>query len=657
MFKQHITTVYGETTYQSTRKLQTLKRQAAAAKCKWIFLCRCLKHDVLPRSFVTKPVIRTQHAYRETREHNLKMLKITKNDEKKKYDRCLRRIREINNTIRRTVTVEDMERIHNITETSRENVFQSKQKKLKEKFERITAQMNNQQSNNRTQTKIKHDVVDLTKDGIDDDIKAYLRLGPDFSETPKKLPYEKIIIETEKMCKVIEAEMEEAEQTEKHELEREIHSLREKVKKLLMQAKDKKIPSNLTEKERNGRKKAYEDKNRVYLPADKGRVMVAMDKYEQTGGENSYEFKMRKVLEDLKATQATRANEDWDVTEKVSREGRTIVQEIVNRGEISEQKGRWMKPNDCRAPRLTGYPKIHKNNVPLRGVVSFIGSPYENVAKTLVPILRKLQGRSGHYIKNSQELKEKVKNWTILRDEILVSYDVEKLYPSIPIKKALDLIENLLRCKRNLPEITTMSVQSIMKLLRWMFKLTYCEYDNKHYTLDCGPIGLSIVGEVAIIYMEEFQMKVKTDDFPELREWPWYVDDSVLKCKRNRADEILNHLNSQEEEIQFTKEEENDNKLPVLDLHLIVNRKRKKLEFDVYYKKTNTNITLKKQSNHRESTKKGVTKGYADRARKICDPQNLQDELKNIEELHRKRLCKERSAESNERTSEKRTNK
>ena len=95
-----------------------------------------------------------------------------------------------------------------------------------------------------------------------------------------------------------------------------------------------------------------------------------------------------------------------------------------------------MKPNDCRAPRLTGYPKIHKDNVPLRGVVSFIGSPYENVAKTLVPILRTLQGRSGHFIKNSKELKEMVTNWTINRDEILVSYDVEKLYPSIPIDKA-----------------------------------------------------------------------------------------------------------------------------------------------------------------------------------------------------------------------------
>ena len=277
--------------------------------------------------------------------------------------------------------------------------------------------------------------MDLTNDGIDEDVKEYLKLGTDFSETPKKMPYERIITETEYMCKIIEQEVEKAEQMEKHKLEKEIHILKEKVKKVLLIAKNTKIKSNLTRQEQIGRRKMYADKERVYLPADKGKVMVAMDK---RGHENSYESKMEKVLLDLKAKISTRMKEgrveDWDVTEKVSREGRDIIQEIVDKGEITEQKGRWMKPNDCRAPRVTGYPKIHKEGIPLRGVVSFIGSPYENVAKTLVPTLRSLQGRSGNYIKNSRELKENVKEWMIQRDEILVSYDVEKLYPSIPIK-------------------------------------------------------------------------------------------------------------------------------------------------------------------------------------------------------------------------------
>ena len=170
-----------------------------------------------------------------------------------------------------------------------------------------------------------------------------------------------------------------------------------------------------------------------------------------------------------------------------------------------------------------------------------------------------------------------------------------------------------------------------MKLLRWIFSLTYCEYNGKHYVLDCGPIGLSVVGEVAIIYMEEFQIKAKSEEFPELNDWPWYVDDSVLKCKRTKASPILGHLNSIEPEtIRFTKEEEEDNRLPSLDLEMNVNRTTKKVEFNVHYKKTNSNITIKKRSNHRESIKKGVIKGYADRARAYCDPPYLEREMQNI---------------------------
>ena len=137
-----------------------------------------------------------------------------------------------------------------------------------------------------------------------------------------------------------------------------------------------------------------------------------------------------------------------------------------------------------------------------------------------------------------------MRNWTVQKDEILVSYAVENLYPSIPIPDTLELIECLLKCKANLKEVTSFSIHSIMKLLRWIFSLTYCEYNGHHYVLDCGPIGLSIVGEVAIIYMEDFQMKAKSERYPELNDWPWYVDDSVLKSNREKADDILNHLNS-----------------------------------------------------------------------------------------------------------------
>ena len=80
----------------------------------------------------------------------------------------------------------------------------------------------------------------------------------------------------------------------------------------------------------------------------------------------------------------------------------------------------------------------------MRGIGSMIGSPFEKISKTLIPILLKLrtvQGRSGLYAKNSRELKEKIKNWRVERNEILVSYDVKNFCPSIPIDKALELVE------------------------------------------------------------------------------------------------------------------------------------------------------------------------------------------------------------------------
>ena len=63
--------------------------------------------------------------------------------------------------------------------------------------------------------------------------------------------------------------------------------------------------------ENRGKKKAYRDKTKVFLPTDKGSVMVVTDKKEIMGGKDSYEAKMKPVLEDLKSTLLIRAGETW----------------------------------------------------------------------------------------------------------------------------------------------------------------------------------------------------------------------------------------------------------------------------------------------------------------------------------------------------------
>ena len=97
-------------------------------------------------------------------------------------------------------------------------------------------------------------------------------------------------------------------------------------------------------------------------------------------------------------------------------------------------------------------------------------------------------------MKNSRELKEKVRHWRIENNDLLDSVAVKNLYPSIPITEALELIEGLLKGTPALRDVTELSVYSIMKLLKWTFELFFCEFDGKYYVLDSGPIGLGAIG-------------------------------------------------------------------------------------------------------------------------------------------------------------------
>ena len=195
--------------------------------------------------------------------------------------------------------------------------------------------------------------------------------------------------------------------------------------------------------------------------------------------------------------------------------------------------------------------------------MSTVGSPFERISRYLIPILRTIQERSGLFVNNSRELKERVKAWRVEGEEILVSYDVKNLYPSIPIKKALELVEKFLKETTALKDVTNLSVDSIMDLLKWMFNLTYCEYNGQHFVLGSGPIGLGTTDEIAIIYMEEFQIQaIKSSPYP-LDQWYWYVDDSEIKCRSDDSEKILQHLNAMEENIiVFTKEEQKEESLP-----------------------------------------------------------------------------------------------
>ncbi len=73
--------------------------------------------------------------------------------------------------------------------------------------------------------------------------------------------------------------------------------------------------------------------------------------------------------------------------------------QLLKESSIPEEEQRIIKKSEAIAPRLYGLPKIHKQEVPLRPIVSAIGSPTYALSKYLCSLLRPHIGKTKTFIK------------------------------------------------------------------------------------------------------------------------------------------------------------------------------------------------------------------------------------------------------------------
>ena len=96
-----------------------------------------------------------------------------------------------------------------------------------------------------------------------------------------------------------------------------------------------------------------------------------------------------------------------------------------------------IRPTWSQPPRLYGLPKIHKQSVPLRPIVSCIGSPSYQLSKYIASIISPLAGKTSSHVLNSKHFSETMRDITISSDESLVSFDVTYLFTNVPIKEVI----------------------------------------------------------------------------------------------------------------------------------------------------------------------------------------------------------------------------
>ena len=288
---------------------------------------------------------------------------------------------------------------------------------------------------------------------------------------------------------------------------------------------------------------------------------------------------------------------------------------------------RRLYPTGAGSPKFYGLPKIHKPGIPLRPIISSIGTVTYNTAKELARILKLLVGLSEHHIQNTFDFVQQIKEVKLKNDESLVFYDVTALFTSVPIPPVLKIIEEKLKEDQELSRRTNMNTRHIIKLLEFCLRSTYFVFQGQHFEhVEGAAMGSPLCPIVANIYMKHFEARaLETAPHPPSI-WKRYMDDTFVILKTAYKEEFFHHLNSIEEKIQFTAENTRaDGSLPFLDT-LVTVEEDGSLSTSIYRKPTHTNQYLQWDSHHSIANKYSVMNSLLHRANNICSNQEQKEE-------------------------------
>ena len=458
-------------------------------------------------------------------------------------------------------------------------------------------------------------VRNLSKTPLTNAEERLLAHGPNFAVVPREPPILEYITAIERSCTQLQ--------------QGKVEELRGKIKAILKKiSTSRSNRSNITKEEHQAIRKLKKDENRMVLTADKGVSLVVLDKEE-------YIQKAKQLLQQPNYKTLTA-----DPTTKHKNKLIALLKTIKTQGGMNDNLYKKLYPTGASSPKFYGLPKVHKDGIPLRPIVSSVGSASYETAKELSRILKPLVGKTEHHVKNAKDFIDSIQDTRLEPDECLVSYDVEALFTSVPIQAALNITKKKLEEDRELHLRTSMSVQHISWLLEFCLKSTYFLFQGKFYQqLEGTAMGSPISPIIANLFMEDLETRAlsTTPHPPSL--WKRYVDDTLTIIKRDHKDTFLDHLNSIDANIKFTSEDpKEDGSISFLDI-LIIPEENGKLNTTVYRKPTHTDMYLHWDSHHNIPSKYSVIGTLYHRANTICSTtQYLHDEEKHLNQALKK--CK-----------------
>lgn len=380
------------------------------------------------------------------------------------------------------------------------------------------------------------------------------------------------------------------------------------------------------EKYRSILKNLREDESIIVTRFDKGKGIVLMNK-------DDYLLKMYTIIND--STKFKCLPDDPIIKREFSLIN--LLKRLLKEESITEQFFKIASPKGSNPGRLYGLPKIHKDDTPLRPVLSALKTFNYGLGKALTQMLSDIIDRknivrdSFSFIKELQTLPKSFSQYK------MVSFDISSLYTNVPLDETISII------LKSLYDTTTTTPPKIKradmkKLLVHATKKSHFLFDGKVYDqIDGVSMGSPLAPLFAEIFLQDFERKhLSSFENIGILYWKRYVDDTFVLIDSTFSTKVIcAKLSQYHRSLQFTGVDEDliTNTLSFLD---VLVQRQPDVGFDtkIYRKPTFTRLITRWNSFVPKTYKYNAISTLVYRARKICSSyKSLHEEFQFIREL------------------------
>ena len=152
-------------------------------------------------------------------------------------------------------------------------------------------------------------------------------------------------------------------------------------------------------------------------------------------------------------------------------------------------------PSGSRPGVLYGLPKVHKKGVPMRPILSSIGTCGYNIAKFLVPFLQLLT-INDYTIKDSFSFVEEITSLTTNSHITMASFNIKSLFTNVPLCETIDIVADALYDVLDMP-VLSLNKNFFKTLLKLSVRDVLFFFNNVLYSQINGvgmgnPLGLTL---------------------------------------------------------------------------------------------------------------------------------------------------------------------